>query len=207
MPKRRNRQRRPGRGEPFREPKPLILIVCEGEKTEKQYFEGFARVFRTPVDVKIAREHGVPMTLVATAKAYKKKAQDAARKEDDENRAYDAVWCVFDVDEHPQVADARQMARANGIELAISNPCFELWLLLHFRDCPGMQHRDTMRRLLSGHVPGYDKRVEFAAYAQGYPQAAKRAEQMDKKADEEGDSGRNPTTAVYRLTRKIERKE
>ncbi len=121
--------------------------------------------------------------------------------------AYDAVWCVFDVDDHPQVADARQMARANGIELAISNPCFALWLLLHFRESPGMQPRDTMRRMLSRHVPGYDKRVEFTVYAEGYPQAVKRAEQMDKKAEEDGDSGRNPTTGVYRLTREIERKE
>jgi hypothetical protein len=207
MPNRRDRHRRPGRRAPFLEPKPVILIVCEGEKTEKQYFEGFARDFRTPVDVKIAPEHGVPKTLVVTAKRYKKKAEDAARKEDDENRAYDAVWCVFDVDDHPQVADARQMAQANGIELAISNPCFELWLLLHFRDSPGMQPRETMRRMLSRYVPGYDKRVEFTVYAEGYPQAVKRAEQMDKKAEEDGDSGRNPTTGVYRLTREIERKE
>ena len=25
-------------------------------------------------------------------------------------------------------------AGANGIRLAISNPCFELWLILHFQD-------------------------------------------------------------------------
>ena len=115
---------------------------------------------------------------MATAKAYKKKAQDAARREDDENLAYDAVWCVFDVDEHPQIADARQMARANGIELAISNPCFELWLLLHFRDSPGMQHRDTMRQVaIASMYPDTTSGSNFAAYAEGYPQAAKRAEQ------------------------------
>ena len=37
-----NRQRRPGRREPFRDPRPIVLIVCEGEETEKQYFEKFA---------------------------------------------------------------------------------------------------------------------------------------------------------------------
>ncbi len=42
MPSRRDRDRRPGRRAPFREPKPVILIVCEGERTEPEYFEGFA---------------------------------------------------------------------------------------------------------------------------------------------------------------------
>jgi RloB-like protein len=208
MSSRRDRDRRPGRRPPFREPKPVILIVCEGERTEREYFEGFARAFRNSrVRIKIAHEHGVPKTLVKTAKEYKKEAADAARKEDDENLAFDGVWCVFDVDDHPQIADARQMARDNGIELAISNPCFELWLLLHFRDSPGMQHRGKICQMLSTHVPGYDKAVDFALYSEGYPHAVRRAEQLDKKAVEENDAGRNPTTGVYRLTREIERKD
>lgn len=70
-----------------------------------------------------------------------------------------------------------------------------------------MQHRDKVREMLSGHVAGYDKGVEFARYSAGYPQAARRAEQLDRKAEEEKDAGRNPTTGVYRLTRDIERND
>ena len=44
--------RRPGRRSPFREPRPIILIVCEGERTEREYFEGFARACRTLVKVR-----------------------------------------------------------------------------------------------------------------------------------------------------------
>jgi hypothetical protein len=165
MSRRRDHDRRPGRRPPFREPKPVILIVCEGEKTEPGYFEGFARAcHNSRVRITLAPEHGVPRTLVATAKKHKKSAEDAARREDDENLAFDAVWCVFDVDDHPQIADARQMARDNCIELAVSNPCFELWLLLHFRDSPGMQHRGKICQVLSAHVPGYDKAVDFTLY-------------------------------------------
>jgi len=78
------------------------------------------------------------------AKEHKKTAEANSRREKEVNLLYNSVWCVFDVDDHPRVADARQMAADNGIELAISNPCFELWLLLHFRDGPGMQHRDKI---------------------------------------------------------------
>ncbi len=95
------------------------------------------------------------------------------------------------------------MARDNGIRLAISNPCFELWLLLHFRESPGMQDRARMKAMLTKHVPGYDKHVEYATYSAGYTQAVKRAERMDKAAEQAHESGRNPTTGVYKLTESI----
>jgi hypothetical protein len=36
------------------------------------------------------------------------------------------VWCVFDIDEHPVIPEAKDQAPANRIELTISNPYFEL---------------------------------------------------------------------------------
>ena len=144
---------------------------------------------------------------MTVAKEHKKRAEAARRAEEDDNLAFDAVWCVFDVDDHPQVDDARQMARDNGIELAISNPCFELWLLLHFRESPGMQHREKLVKILCTHVPGYQKKVEFKTYSVGYRQAVERAERMDRMAQSIGASGRNPTTGVYQLTKVIEGEE
>lgn len=153
--------------------------------------------------IEIDKEHGVPKTLVEIAKKRKEAREDEAHRERDENLKYDSVWCVFDVDEHPHVSDAKEMARDNAIRLAISNPCFELWLLLHFRDCPGMQHRQRIRDLLETHVPHYDKHVEYKAYAADYPLAVLRARQMDVAAETVGESGRNPTTGVHILTELI----
>jgi RloB-like protein len=200
---RRDRARKPARRPAFRDPKPVILIVCEGVRTEPDYFKGFAKAFRNPrIEVRIAPEHGVPLTLVTNAKDHKHRAESAARKEGDQNLAYDSVWCVFDVDEHPNIPDARQMARDNRIELAISNPCFELWLLIHFRDSPGLRDRTATQRMLLKHVPGYKKGVDFAFFSEGYRDAVSRAERLDRVA--QGDPERNPTTGVYRLTRMIE---
>jgi len=140
---------------------------------------------------------------VEIAKKHKKKAEEDAKRERDDNLAYDSVWCVFDRDDHPHIPDAQQMARDNDIQLSISNPCFELWLLLHFRDNPGMQPRHKLRRMLVHFVPGYDKDVKYATYSNGYQQAVTRAEQMDTIAESEAESGRNPTTGVYRLTESI----
>ena len=204
---RRNRDRKPGRRTPSREPKPVILIVCEGQKTEPQYLEGFKRACHNPrVEIKISDRHGVPRTLVEIAKHLKAEREKAAKQYEDENIAYDSVWCVFDIDEHPNVPDARQMARDNEIEVAISNPCFELWLLLHFRGNPGAHHRDKIREMLIAFVPAYDKDVKFAMYADGYQKAAARAARMDQIAAGVGTTGHNPTTGVYKLTELIRTK-
>ena len=67
--------------------------------------------------------------------------------------------------EHPRVDDAKIMARDNGIGVAVSNPCIELWLYLHFAESPGMQDRHKMLRLVKEKLPSYNKHIRFADFA------------------------------------------
>jgi len=95
------------------------------------------------------------------------------------------------------------MAEKNKIDVALSNPCFELWLLLHLRDSPGMLHRHRIQAMLKTCVADYDKSVDYKTYMDGYEKAAERAETLDNLAERVGEPGRNPTTGVYKLTRRI----
>ena len=188
--KRRDRLRKSARQKPFKDPKPLILIVCEGENTEPQYLKGFAGACKNPrVRVRVHDETGVPKTLVCLAKEAKVEAEAQAKREGDSNLRFDTVWCVFDVDEHPDIPAAMTMASDNGIELAISSPCFELWLILHFRDCPGGMHRHKL--------------IDFADYEDRYPDAVQRATKLAEQALLVGNPLYNPSTGVYRLTELI----
>jgi hypothetical protein len=208
MARSRNRDRRPGRRPPYRDPRPTILIVSEGTKTEPQYLLGIKNHARNPrVDIRFADSHGVPTTLIREAKKLKLDALKLAKREKDDNLAFDSVWCVFDVDDHPGVANVKEMARDNQIDLAISNPCFELWLLLHYRDSPGMQHRQRIYELLREHVPTYNKIVDFSIYVDRYQEAIRRARQLDQLAHECDQPGQNPTTSVYELVEAIESTE
>lgn len=199
-----NRQRKRGRRAPFRTPRPIILIVCEGAVTEKQYFEKFANHKKSLIKVQIAKETGEPLSLVEYAITCKVQSHDRARRHGDANLEFESVWCVFDVDEHHRLDEAKAMAAGNGIELAISNPCFELWLILHHRDNPGMHGRRYMQNLLSEYIPRYNKHVDFAQYAPGYTEAVKRAKRLDEVARQAGTPGHNPTTNVYELTELID---
>lgn len=204
MSRRRDRPRRPARSTASREPKRRLLVVCEGARTEPDYIDGFARVHRRAiVELKVRKGAGAPITIVTTAKSLRDAG--AAKAKNDPNEAFDEVWCVFDRDEHPSFKEAIDMAQANGMGLAVSNPCFELWLVLHFRDSPGERHRHHVQQMLrDNYLRGYDKKLDFADVAEGVEQATRRAKRLLADALELGDDPfKNPTTSVYRLTDSI----
>lgn len=189
---------------PSLDPRPRILVLCEGQVTEPQYLDALRREQENRlVDVEIDDEGGAPKTLVERAAIRKKNSEEEARHAHDENLKYDEVWCVFDVDEHPKLPDAKQQARDNGIKLAISNPCFELWLLLHFCEQHAHIERKAVAALLKNHIPGYRKYAPFEALRDGYTEAVKRAQQLDKQHSDVDTQDGNPSTNVYRLTERI----
>lgn len=122
-----------------------ILIVTEGTQTEPQYFEGLKKHLRaTGLDVVGVDVHGIgrdPERIVDEAARRMK----AARRE-----PYDEVWCVFDVDRH-DLSPARASARRAGVSVAISNPCFEIWLLWHFIDQFASIDAKALKKALGGH--------------------------------------------------------
>jgi hypothetical protein len=192
---------------PSREPKHRILVVCEGEQTEPRYFRDLQHYVRNPrVHVDALGPAGVPKTVVDVAIATRTEAEENAKRERDVNLLWDEVWAVFDVDEHPRLAEACQLAAAKGVALAVSNPCFELWALLHFTEQHAHIERQKVREALQGYVPGYDKVLDFAKMHDGYVEAVRRAQGLDAEATHHERPGRNPTTGVYRLTEVIRTK-
>jgi hypothetical protein len=104
-----------------------FLIVCEGERTEPNYFLKFP----IPKD-SVVRVEGVG----ANTESLVQKAidlRDQAREED--QITYDQVWCVFDRDsfEAYHFNQAFCLAGRNNVQIAYSNEAFELWYILHFQ--------------------------------------------------------------------------
>lgn len=189
-----------------REPRSRILVVCEGEKTEPTYFRSLSRLARNPlVQIEIAKEHGVPRTLVDHAVEQLEASQRRAKSERDAHLAFDEVWAVFDVDEHPHIPEAAQLATARGVSLAISSPSFELWPLLHFQDQTRAEGRQKIRELLKKHLPKYHKVIDAAdPESSGEPAVAhRRAASLAREAEREADPRRNPSTGVFALVEKI----
>ena len=111
------------------------LIVTNGKATEKEYFEKLVDLYglrgRVVIDKGAAGRD--PKTLVERAADLKAKEDREARKERFDS--WESVWAVTDVDGFSMFA-AQQLARQEAVGLAVSNPCFEVWLIDHMIVCP-----------------------------------------------------------------------
>lgn len=183
-----------------------ILVFTEGERTETLYVQHWHRRYRDNIIVSIDDFHGGPLQLVREASRQRRiDLKEARRGRGDE---FDQYWCVFDVDEHPNIPEAVQLALDNEINLAISNPCIELWFVLHFEAQTGAIHRHTVQRRSRGLLK-CDKMLTSTALenlAERYEAALERARALDRKHEGDGSPPRsNPSSEVWRLVEEIRR--
>ncbi|MER5491358.1 RloB family protein [Streptomyces sp. NPDC002490] len=186
------------------------MIYCEGEQTEKGYFNGLRRELRSlPVTICLGNTHGEPKSLVRSAIQHMEKAP---RSPTDRYTAYDEVWCVIDAEaprQHPSLEEALTLAGRNKINVALTNPCFELWLLLHFVDVSTYRtSADVQRAVEKGAHCGYtvqSKHVDYALLSGAEGANYTRARTKARALREGKPDGRraNPWTNVDELVERL----
>lgn len=160
----RGRRRRGRRSHPYRTGNPRVLILCEGTKTEVFYFRALKTDRHlTSIVVRPAR------VGQSGPRGLWERARDELRKDP----GWDAIYCVLDHDGRDTEIDNLQrrltaLGERRGaprIEMILSDPCFEYWLLLHFEftDRPfiaagkGRTACDEVIQRLGRHLPDYEK--------------------------------------------------
>lgn len=122
------------RRQSLRTPLKTLRIFCEGEKTEPNYINEYLQHFRDDkraAGVKVEKcNKNTPVELVKDA---------IDRKNSRKSLAGDEFWVVYDreaASKYPREkhVEAWNIAKAGGIKIALSNVCFEFWILLHFLD-------------------------------------------------------------------------
>lgn len=109
--------------------KKRYLVVAGGAVTEKQYFKRLASIYDVVIEYQQKNES--PEHLADFARKLKEEDE-----RDISTDCYEKIWVVVDVDDFHGHSQAAKICKANGIELIISNPCFEVWLLDHVSVCP-----------------------------------------------------------------------
>jgi hypothetical protein len=179
-----------------REIRQRFLIVCEGEKTEPNYF----RSFRVPKDVAEIDVQGLgenPSRLVQSAKELLEKQGD-----------YDQVWCVFDRDSWTveYFNNAINNAGKQGFKVAYSNEAFELWYVLHFEFLnTGIPRGDYLSKLTSLLGRAYTKNSE-TTYDELFERqsiAIKNAENLLNQYEPHIPAKDNPSTSVHLLVKEL----
>ena len=175
--------------------------MTEGRRTEPDYLAAIAELprvrqrFDIEIDPFLAGR--TPIEIVTGAAARPRRNQGGGE-------GFDSVWCVFDVEQprpHPSLMRAVSFARDNDIDVAISNPCFEAWLIFHRQRMSQPMTTDqavSLRQQLDG---AHDKRVDGSLYMPMRQDAADHARRL---AARHAGNGRvlpndNPSSGMFTL--------
>ena len=160
----------------------LFVVATEDTYAPHQYFSGF-RIPRVQV-------HVVPTTDGKSAASdvverLKELRDDAARRGD--LQASDQFWVVVDTDHYvsgrhvKSFKSALKVARSLQFNVAVSNPCFEIWLLLHVSSPPAeLKNARAVVDALRNALGSYDKsNIDMEQYLPGVQDAVVRAKTLD----------------------------
>jgi len=176
----------------------LIIIATEGKETENQYFEIF---HSTRVQIKIMpTDNGKssPNHVFERLNEYKKEFELGPS---------DQLWLMVDTDRWPvrSLSEIAAESHRKSFQMAVSNPCFELWLYLHCADIgPGQVfiRCDDVEQELRIILGGYNSsNINIDSFFPHIREAARRARVLDTNPQERWPS--NTGTHVYRVVEEI----
>ncbi|MBF0426611.1 MAG: RloB domain-containing protein [Magnetococcales bacterium] len=148
-----------------------FIVVCEGKKTEPGYFgpDGpIARIVGRNVCVRVhsPKRGSAPEHVLSEMKRC---------LERDPLEKSDAAWLVVDRDEWPEgeLNKLVQWAKkGDQHHLALSNPKFEYWLLLHFESGQGVTTPAACDTRLKEYLPNDDKGIPTECFPRAAIDAA-----------------------------------
>jgi len=178
-----------------------FLIVCEGEKTEPNYFKKFPENPEVYDHIDI---YGTGYNTVSLVNEAIRLKNDALKRKE----PYIEVWCVFDKDDFTidQFRNAIMLARKNQIKCAYSIEAFELWYLLHFNFNDAALSRDQYGEKLSELLgKKYQKNDEgmYRTLIKHQGKAIQNARKLFARQYERPLTEQNPITTVFWLVERL----
>ena len=185
----------------IREPKKKYIIATEGEKTEKIYFDKFREQnFRKNIFIQIlpSKKDGDS----SPEKVLERLNKFARDKIFDEDR--DECWLVIDYDSwsDKKLNEIYGECKQRNYKLAVSNPCFELWLNFHQDKSKTPKTCSDCQKELKKLLKIYDKNnYDADRLLEKLEKAIEKSRQLHQDKDEPfpKDSG----THVYLLVEKL----
>lgn len=174
-----------------------VLVLCEDSKSSRRYLQDAADYFRAYAQVEITHcGKNDPKSIV----------EEAVKRQ----RFFDHVYCAIDRDSDPKFDAALIQAAAHAkVTVIASYPCYEYWLLLHFRKTRksylGVGNNSSGQLLVKDlckedGMGDYDKGASknlFDDLFSRLPKARQRAAEV--LAEAHIDSAMNPSTRLHEL--------
>ncbi len=160
----------------FRKTKKLYVIATEGARTEKIYFDEFKPPKDASIRIKVLPNTNHKTRPKEVLNRLTQHAKKTALNKDDE------LWLVIDRDswEEAELQEVAKGVSERGFKLALSNPCFELWLYLHMANNKFFNHRDQVVAAVRKNLGKYEKsEYDAAELVKNVDKAIERAKGLD----------------------------
>lgn len=184
----------------FRPQIKTILIISEGRETEPNYFRKF-KCRNKGVQIKTPRNSRTdPISLIRFAE---KKGKEYSIKYENGDR----IYCIYDVNGNSdeQLEKAEEIASRKGMNVCLSNPCFELWFLLHYTYYNSFCCCSDLLNKLKTYIPNYEKNMKnmYAVLEEKQCDALDRAKRLAEYHAKSGNRSSirktNPLTSVHEV--------
>lgn len=180
----------------------LFVIACEGERTESLYFDALAEGLRRVRVVALPALDGLSAPEHVIQRLHEFGARRGLAPRD--STGGDELWMVLDVDRwfaenriqitHQVLDEAAQ----RDYNVAVSNVCFEAWLLYHFEAVAPHDSVGELEARLRVYLGGYSKnRLDIEKFRPHIAAAVRRAREADVAPDQREPA--HPGSRVYRL--------
>ena len=179
-----------------------ILIVCEGAKTEPNYFKKFTVDQEVYDSIEI---HGTGYNTVSLINEAIRIRNEAILKKE----PYIETWCVFDKDDSSTelFEKAMRLAGDHQIKCAYSIEAFEIWYMLHFNfydtAFPRNQYKDKLSELLKRPYKKNDTEM-YSLLKNRKSRAIQNARRLFYKQCTLPLKEQNPVTTVFLLVERLE---
>ena len=203
----------------IKELEPLrFLIVCEGEKTEPNYFEALKKMLNDKYRKNFITLKVECVNVIGKGRNTESLVEYTKKIRDNAIIGYGNIWCVFDKDSFKaeQFNGAITKAKNENINVAWSNEAIELWFLLHFEYINSGITRNQYIDKLNNHFKTY--KINNGKYCKNltniydilenygnYTKAVSFAKKLEKLHEEQTPANSKPMTTVYKLIEELKK--
>jgi hypothetical protein len=201
-----------------------ILIACEDQTTEPEYFKEYKDLFEAiwPKKTLFLKPIGTGRNSLGVVQ---QAIEERSKLETNDKTTIDQTWAVFDKDDLDKSEgnierfnEAFDLGKEKEVKIAYSNECFELWLLLYFEDInketaiPRAEIYSRLEKAIQKHQPefvyehGNSNVVKLVSKYGNKKNALQRAEELFNyhKQEKHQEIESNPNTLVYNLVRELD---
>ena len=163
-----------------RKTNPIYYVFCEG-KSEEEYIKTLKQFFRKPIKIKIEQKNVINKSKI-----------DSYLQQEKFDKSKDRIFLMYDLDIKNTLENLQEVEKKykTHVILLVSNPCFELWYLLHFQNYVENDSSKDVENALRRYVSNYQK-GEVPENLDKQSDAIRRATKLNLY--------NNPSTSVYKL--------